>query len=53
MDKHNILIYIENNEFENDDVLFTFLMSYKDNEIKTRTNLFGHITSSAFIVLLE
>lgn len=50
MDKHNILIYIENNEFENDDVLFTFLMSYKDNEIKTRTNLFGHITSSAFIV---
>lgn len=31
-------------------MLFTFLMSYKESEIKTRTNLFGHITSSAFIV---
>lgn len=50
MDKNNILIYIENNKFENDDVLFTFLMSYKENEIKTRTNLFGHITASAFII---
>lgn len=50
MDKNNILDYIEKNKFENDDVLFTFLMSYKENEIKTRTNLFGHITSSAFIV---
>lgn len=50
MDKNNILDYIEKNKFENDDVLFTFLMSYKDNEIKTRTTLFGHITSSAFIV---
>lgn len=50
MDKSNILTYIKNNNFENADVLFTFLMSYKENEIKKRTNLFGHITSSAFII---
>lgn len=49
MEKNKILTYLNNNDIENKDVLISFLMSYSDKEIYSRTNLIGHITGSAFI----
>lgn len=49
MEKDKILTYLNNNDIENKDVLISFLMSYSNKEIYSRTNLIGHITGSAFI----
>lgn len=50
MEKDKIIAYLNDNDVENKDVLLSFLMSYSNKEIYSRTNLIGHITGSAFIV---
>lgn len=47
-EKYQILNYLDNNEVKDKEVLIDFLSN--SNNIYSRSNLFGHITGSAFIV---
>lgn len=48
MEKDNILEYLKNNQVEHANVLEHFIKT--NNELYARSNQFGHITGSAFIV---
>ncbi len=48
MEKEEIIKYLENNDVEHKEVLIEFLKT--DQEHYLRTNLFGHITGSSFIL---
>lgn len=50
MEKSKFIDYIKQNNFDNKDVFYNFLLSSDSKNFYTKKNIFGHITSSAFII---